>query len=224
MGIISTISYDRFPSQGKHLNRRVDVCFDYNSSKTVGGTIIRQDQEFPGLTLIRLDDGRVVRDVECQYSIHAEFENLVFCGFPGIGKSTVYSSPLKFRRQVLDSDSSRFDKSKFPGNYVQHIADQTQLGNIVLASSHDAVRTALVDAKIPFHLVYPDIALKDEYMARYEKRGSPQAFLNLMDKNWDQFINSCVQQPGCGKTVLGSGMYLSDCPEIQKLMAPTVKI
>ena len=32
------------------------------------GTVIRDDREEPFETLIRLDDGRVLRGVECQYS------------------------------------------------------------------------------------------------------------------------------------------------------------
>lgn len=69
MGVVPSVGFDRFPKQGTWLGRRVQVCFDYDTSRTIGGTIIREDDEPPGLMLINLDDGRTVRSVECQYSL-----------------------------------------------------------------------------------------------------------------------------------------------------------
>ena len=68
MGDVPAIGIDRFPEQGTFLGKRVEVCFDYDTSRTIGGKVIRDDAEEPGLMLIQLDDGRVVRSVECQYS------------------------------------------------------------------------------------------------------------------------------------------------------------
>ena len=69
MGCVAGISIDRFPKQSDDLGSRVEVCFFFDVERTIGGTIIRDDREDPYETIIRLDDGRVVRGVECQYSI-----------------------------------------------------------------------------------------------------------------------------------------------------------
>ncbi|MFC3127230.1 hypothetical protein ACFOD4_19350 [Pseudoroseomonas globiformis] len=69
MGVVQTVGFDRFPKQGSHLGKRVEVCFNYDTSRRLSGTIVRDDAEAPGETLIRLDDGRFVRSVECQYSV-----------------------------------------------------------------------------------------------------------------------------------------------------------
>jgi len=69
MDAIDPIGFDRFPAQGDFLGRRVKVCFDYDTSRTIEGKVIRDDAELPGLMLIQMDDGRVVRGVECQYSL-----------------------------------------------------------------------------------------------------------------------------------------------------------
>lgn len=70
MGVVEGISAREFPRQGVHLGKEVDVVFNYNTSiPSMRGTIIRNDDEAPGETIILLDDGRVVRDAECQYSI-----------------------------------------------------------------------------------------------------------------------------------------------------------
>lgn len=130
----------------------------------------------------------------------------VMSGFPGVGKSTFVREHPEYR----DSDSSTFDKSKFPANYIEHIRATLEQGKSILVSSHDVVRQALLENGIPYTLVYPDISLKQEYMERYAKRGSPQPFLDLMEKNWDTFITQCDAQEGCGRVVLQSGQFISD--------------
>lgn len=67
MGVVQGISFDSFPRQGSYLGRRVRVCFNYDTGRTIGGVCIRDDAEAPGLTILRLDDGRVVLSTECQY-------------------------------------------------------------------------------------------------------------------------------------------------------------
>lgn len=42
----------------------------------------------------------------------------VYSAFPGVGKTTYFNTTSK---NVLDSDSSKFDKREFPKNYIQHI-------------------------------------------------------------------------------------------------------
>lgn len=69
MGVHDNIGFVRehFPRQGDLLGRRTSVCFRYESSDTIAGTIIRDDVEDPMRTVIQLDDGRVVLGDECQY-------------------------------------------------------------------------------------------------------------------------------------------------------------
>ena len=67
MGCVSTITAYDFPKQSQYVNRRCKVCFHYDTSKWIMGTVIRDDREEPFETLIQLDDGRTMRGVECQY-------------------------------------------------------------------------------------------------------------------------------------------------------------
>lgn len=70
MGCVSTITWLEFPKQSEYVNRRVKVCFHYDTTKTMMGTILRDDREEPFETIIVLDDGRILRGTECQYSIY----------------------------------------------------------------------------------------------------------------------------------------------------------
>jgi hypothetical protein len=69
MGVVANISSDSWPKQGSHLGKRVRVCFNYDTSRCVMGTVVRDDNEAPWLTVISLDSGKVVLATECQYSL-----------------------------------------------------------------------------------------------------------------------------------------------------------
>jgi hypothetical protein len=71
MGVVANVGIDQMPKQGSWLGRRTRVCFNYDTSRTVMGTIVREDDEAPFVTIISLDDGRVVLASECQYSPEA---------------------------------------------------------------------------------------------------------------------------------------------------------
>lgn len=138
----------------------------------------------------------------------------VYSAFPGVGKTTYFNTTEK---NVLDSDSSKFDKKHFPDNYIEHIERNIQDPNVdkILVSSHKDVRDALVKREIPFVLVYPDRSLKDEYIERYKERGNNDAFVSLLDKNWDDWMDEMdSMSPQDGQTLykvkLGSGQYLTD--------------
>jgi hypothetical protein len=69
MGCHENITASRFPAQDEYLGMRTDVVFHYDALKRLGGTVVRSDREEPGEMIIRLDDGRYVRAVECQYRL-----------------------------------------------------------------------------------------------------------------------------------------------------------
>ena len=57
-----------YPIQGQDtIGCRVMVSFDYDIDHAVPGTVIRDDMDEPYLTIIKLDDGRVVLGKECQW-------------------------------------------------------------------------------------------------------------------------------------------------------------
>ncbi|MGC8362881.1 hypothetical protein ACSHUI_00200 [Bacillus subtilis] len=121
----------------------------------------------------------------------------VISGFPGVGKSYFTEKFANSGTKViLDSDSSKFSwlesfvrNPDFPNNYIEHIKANLQTADIIFVSSHRVVRDALRVAGIEYTLVYPHKSLKDEYKRRYEARGSDVTFIEMMDQNWDSFID-----------------------------------
>lgn len=155
----------------------------------------------------------------------AEYSNelytLLCAGFPAVGKSHLYNhSKLK----VLDSDSSKFDKTFFPKNYIDHIKANLGKVDIILISSHEVVREALVKEGLRFTLVYPNIDLKKEFIERYKQRGSPESFIKLVSDNWTEWITQLQNQNGCKKIELSTGQYLSDALWKSYNIGDTVRI
>jgi len=130
----------------------------------------------------------------------------VVSAFPGCGKSTF----VKDHPEISDSDSSQFDKEYFPGNYMAHVRNRIVNDKLTLVSSHDIVRQALAQSHIDYVLVYPAPGCKDEYLKRYNQRGSELKFIDLLERNWDNWIADCQAQEGCVHVVLQPGQYLSD--------------
>lgn len=132
--------------------------------------------------------------------------------FPGCGKSHLFRNAGD--KVILDSDSSTFDKSEFPKNYITHIKENMGKADVILISSHDVVRDALLVNGLKFTLVYPDISIKDEYIQRYVDRGNNDAFVKLLKENWESWISDMENQKGCNHIKLKSGEYLSDVIKI----------
>lgn len=166
---------------------------------------------------------------------------LIFSAFPGCGKSTLFRKAPEYglvpcqvaknedgvpvittppapagSTYLFDSDSSLFDKSNFPHNYIEHIKGimESYENVIILVSSHEEVRAALSANGIEYILVYPDRSLKEEFIQRYIDRGSPESFVKMMEEKWDVFIDSCVNKLSshnqAGDYVLKSGEGLAD--------------
>ena len=140
---------------------------------------------------------------------------ILVAAFPGTGKSYYvnYGEGSGYMPQgfATDSDSSKFDKANFPANYIEHIKEKIKEGYaIIFISSHKEVRDALVANGLNFTLVYPKENLKEEYLKRYKERGSNQAFIDLIDKNWSNWLFELRRQTGCTHIELESGQFISN--------------
>lgn len=66
---MKNINYDEKPKQSDWLNRKVVVCYNYETDKTENGVIVRCDEVQPGIMLIQLESGFILRSTECQYRL-----------------------------------------------------------------------------------------------------------------------------------------------------------
>ena len=115
-------------------------------------------------------------------------ETILISAFPGCGKSTTFMT-YRDKIIVLDSDSAFFPKTNFPKNYIEHIKKQIGVADIVFISSHKEVRDALRNENIPFHIIYPSIKRKKEFLENYKNRGNGSFFIRNLNNNFERFIN-----------------------------------
>lgn len=133
----------------------------------------------------------------------------IISGFPGVGKSHL-GKRLDNEVKVLDLESSDFKGENRWEDYKNGIKNQVGKVDVLFVSSHKETRKILSELGLNFYLVYPDRSLKDEYLRRYAERGSTEEFIEMMDKNFDLFIDSIEnEEVRCAKIKLtGEDEYL----------------
>lgn len=144
------------------------------------------------------EDKAINRNVENELKVLSNEKNgLIIAGFPGIGKSYYCENNTKYK--VSDSDSSKFrwvtlndgrpmTNEEFPDNYIEHIKKASKENDIVFVSTHKEVIKKLIENNLKFFIVYPSLSRKSEFMELYKKRGSNHFFINLMENNFENFI------------------------------------
>lgn len=158
----------------------------------------------------------------------------VISGFPGVGKSSMpkqielkgktyevvdlESTPYSW---MLDDEGDRDRNPEFPFNYTDAIKEHVKQGHLVLVSSHQEVRDALLNEEIPHMVVYPALTLKREYMQRYKNRGNDEAFLKLVAGQWYNWIEELENEGEVELPVdvlyvkiISPDMYLQDIIEM----------
>ena len=129
----------------------------------------------------------------------------IISAFPGTGKSVFHkNNPTT----TLDSDSSNFSwtyengnkerNPDFPQNYVDHIKENIGKYDFIFVSSHEAVREILLNNCLFFYWVCPSADRKQEFINRYKERGSDDAFVKLLDTNWDSWMKEYWMYPDVG--------------------------
>ena len=139
--------------------------------------------------------------------------HLTISAFPGVGKSHFFRAAKAASFPdllVRDSDSS-LHKVLWPVGYLDHLtAPIPATHSLTLVSSHAEVLAGLHERGTDCYVVYPRQDDKAAYMKRYRERGSPEAFLTLMDDRWDTFHEHLRSQQFARGVEAREGEYLSD--------------
>ena len=112
---------------------------------------------------------------------------MIIVGYQGIGKSTLAGRNNMF----IDLESGNFwvdgkradDWYKTYCKIAEHLSQQ---GYIVFTSSHEVVRKQLANSDEIVIAIYPSIELKDEWIARLEKRYSESG----LEKDYKALMNA----------------------------------
>lgn len=149
---------------------------------------------------------------------------MIYSAFPGTGKTFASSKDAS----IIDAESSNFQwldatggtnesskgalKTKnpeWPQNYINYIIEKSK-NNTVLIASQPVVLNALDEANVAYTTVAPLVSDKQTYLQRYEKRGNNELFVNLMSKNFDNFIEDLHSHTKAHHITLKTTEYLID--------------
>lgn len=149
---------------------------------------------------------------------------MIVSAFAGVGKTTLAH---KYGKDVIDLESGNFkwlendgteaskgnrreQNPKYPINYLEAIKKANTQYKVVLISQHEVIRKCLDAVKLDYILVYPNKNMKEEFIERYKKRGNSENFIDLISKEWDNWIDALDEIKTHSKIVLQQGQYLTD--------------
>ena len=142
--------------------------------------------ENANLSLINENFEKTLKRLEKEQNKKKTF---VISAFPGCGKTTAFNK-IKNEYNVVDMESSFFDKSNFPTNYISSLKEYIGVADIVFVSTHEKVRQMLHNENIEYFLFYPNDNRKDEMISLYQQRGSEEIFIDLMNQHFEHFLQS----------------------------------
>ena len=152
-------------------------------------------------------------------------ESVIIFGFPGTGKTYAFEHAEELGLKLQDSDSSHFhwvykdddfkepvldeDGKKvvhpaWPANYAAYISltgreqFEEERPDYIFVSTHTEVMKAISDLDFTCFTVVPNKSLKEKYMKLYRDRGNDEAFIEMMDKNFDKFVDDTFQNAMAG--------------------------
>lgn len=142
----------------------------------------------------------------------------IISAFPGTGKS--YFTSISGQKNIVDLDSGDFTlgyaadgkirNPDFPDNYLRAIKKCIGKADILFVGCQPETIATLKQEGILFTLVYPERGLKNEYINRFRERRNQRSFINLLNRNWDLFLDFLESQKDCEHIMLGSEQYISD--------------
>lgn len=145
-------------------------------------------------------------------------QGIVICGFPGTGKryalqrlkdicKVAYVDELEFK--WIGTILKDFGLS-YPKVYINQINNLRKSHDFILVSSDREIRDLLKAYNIEYHLVFPDISLKNEYIGRAYLNAYTDKYIQDIAIHWDSMIKNCITDPTPNKQVLQQHEYIGN--------------
>ena len=160
--------------------------------------------------------------IGAEYLIHQQnlSKTMIISAFCGTGKTHLCKI---LREQAIEIECWTYQGRKdiFPDNIIKDIKAKVGKVKYIFISSNPVVIDRLVKEGINIYIYYPEQGLKDEYINRYKNRGSSDDFVDMLDRNWDDWLKEIHERYPNG-TVIKSEEYLSEYILMKNKLTPTI--
>jgi hypothetical protein len=182
----------------EHISKKDRIQPSLGRFHTTGTKTINQQQQFvPILASPTAQD-------------HAPQLAKIIVGFPGIGKSFVSQDKSPQFSWLHIYDEPGYEKGA-EASFHSEVLRLAQHEAVLLLPAHRTVGAFLMKHNLVFTSVFPKSGLREEYLRRYQKRGSSQGFVELVEKQWDDFVKNMWYLEGrCNHVELSEGQFLKD--------------
>lgn len=149
----------------------------------------------------------------------------VICGFPGTGKRWAIQR-LKDMCDIVYVDDIEFKwigtilrdfGLRYPKVFVNQIKKLQETHDFIMVSSDREVRDVLNAYHIEYHIVYPNVMLKNEYIGRAYLNQYSDDYIKRLNDNWESIIKNCEHDETPHKYELSQHEYIGNY--ILKLIA-----
>lgn len=146
---------------------------------------------------------------------------LIISGFFGVGKTTACLY-LRKELKVIDLDFTLLKVSLI--RYIELIIDSIKKYDIIFISCNENIRKSLRKLKINYYVVYPTKNRKSEFIENFILRQNSKTFINFLEENFYQLIES-IENDGFGKKIplAKEGEFLLNNNLLNKLIYDKIK-
>ena len=139
---------------------------------------------------------------------------IVSC-FAGVGKNYAinYYRSMGYKVDSIEKERNFYDKYKNPEiDFVKDIKNRSHYCDILFIPYYLAMESRHIKGKVSYHLIYPDISLKSEYIKRFSELGFTDDQIKYLSSNFKNMIDDCdrCKIPTDMKHKLSSGEYCTD--------------
>lgn len=132
------------------------------------------------------------------------------------------STKYKYLDQNAEDESAKSTKSRtlnpaWPKNYFDALKEVKDKYDYILIAD-EICNSFLLENKLEYWWVYPNLELKREYLNRCKNRGNNRKFIKFYKKNWKNWYFLCKNDKNASKHIeLKHGEFLeSVLPNLEK--------
>ena len=143
---------------------------------------------------------------------------IIICGFYGCGKSKLVKQLQ--RPDIVNIDEEEFmwlagllgnpEESTYPQNLIDHVKAISKTKSVIILSTSKEIRDCLKMNGLSYHLVFPSMELREEYVGRAFIDGKSDKYCRWLAAEWQDMVIDCYNDSALNKYILRSHEFIDE--------------